>query len=47
VPADVLVPLTLVVGDEELLVARAVTGVVRAARQAHPDPSSATSRPTS
>lgn len=33
-PADVLVPLTLVVGDEELLVSRAVSAVVRAARQA-------------
>ena len=37
VPADVLVPLTLVVGDEELLVSRAVTEVVRAARAADPD----------
>ncbi|MCW2679944.1 MAG: holA [Frankiales bacterium] len=36
-PADVLVPLTLVVGDEELLVGRAVTAVVRAAREADPD----------
>ncbi len=31
------VPLTLVVGDEELLVGRAVTAVVRAARAAAPD----------
>ena len=37
VPADVLVPLTLVVGDEELLVGRAVSEVVRAARAADPD----------
>lgn len=36
-PADVLVPLTLVVGDEELLVSRAVSAVVRAARKADPD----------
>lgn len=36
-PADVLVPLTLVVGDEELLVGRAVSAVVRAARAADPD----------
>ncbi|MEX2289517.1 MAG: DNA polymerase III subunit delta [Mycobacteriales bacterium] len=36
-PADVLIPLTLVVGDEELLVARAVSDVVRAAREADPD----------
>jgi DNA polymerase-3 subunit delta len=36
-PTDVLVPLTLVVGEEELLVGRAVTAVVRAARQADPD----------
>jgi len=35
VPAPV--PLTLVVGDEELLVGRAVTAVVRAARAAAPD----------
>lgn len=34
VPADVLVPLTLVVGEEELLVGRAVTAIVRAARAA-------------
>lgn len=34
---DLLVPLTLVVGDEELLVSRAVSAVVRAARQADPD----------
>lgn len=33
-PADVLVPLTLVVGEEELLVGRAVSAVVRAARVA-------------
>ena len=32
-----LVPLTLVVGDEELLVGRAVSAVVRAAREADPD----------
>ncbi len=31
-PPDLLVPLTLVVGDEELLVSRAVSAVVRAAR---------------
>lgn len=31
-PPDVLTPLTLVVGDEELLVSRAVSAVVRAAR---------------
>ena len=37
VPADLLVPLTLVVGEEELLVGRAVSQVVRAARQADPD----------
>jgi DNA polymerase-3 subunit delta len=37
VPADVLVPLTLVVGDEELLVSRAVSAVVRAARAADPE----------
>ena len=37
VPADLLVPLTLVVGDEELLVGRAVSQVVRAARAADPD----------
>ncbi len=36
-PADLLVPLTLVVGDEDLLVGRAVTAVVRAAREADPD----------
>lgn len=34
---DQLVPLTLVVGDEELLVSRAVSQVVRAARTADPD----------
>ncbi|HUR13883.1 MAG TPA: DNA polymerase III subunit delta [Mycobacteriales bacterium] len=34
---DVLVPLTLVVGDEELLVARAVGAVVSAARERTPD----------
>ena len=34
---DLLVPLTLVVGDEELLVGRAVSQVVRAARTADPD----------
>jgi DNA polymerase-3 subunit delta len=37
VPANVLVPLTLVVGEEELLVARAVSAVVQAARAADPD----------
>ncbi len=36
VTADVLVPLTLVVGDEDLLVGRAVGTVVRAARAADP-----------
>lgn len=37
-PADApLVPLTLVVGDEELLVARAVGAVVKAARAAEPE----------
>ncbi len=36
-PADVLVPLTLVVGEEELLVSRSVSAVVRAAREADPD----------
>lgn len=34
---DPLAPLTLVVGDEELLVSRAVSAVVRAARAADPD----------
>jgi len=37
VPTDLLVPLTLVVGEEELLVARAVSQVVRAARALDPD----------
>jgi len=37
VPADLLSPLTLVVGDEELLVSRAVSDVVRVARAADPD----------
>jgi competence protein ComEC len=37
VPADLLAPLTLVVGDEELLVSRAVSQVVRAAGEADPD----------
>jgi DNA polymerase-3 subunit delta len=37
VPADLLSPLTLVVGDEELLVSRAVSEVTRAARAADPD----------
>ena len=37
VPACPLVPLTLVVGDEELLISRAVSAVVRAAREADPD----------
>jgi DNA polymerase-3 subunit delta len=36
-PADLLVPLTLVVGDEELLVSRAVAEVVAAARETDPD----------
>lgn len=36
-PDDLLVPLTLVVGDEELLVARAVTDIVTAARNTDPD----------
>jgi DNA polymerase-3 subunit delta len=36
VAANVLVPLTVVVGDEELLVSRAVSDVVRAARAADP-----------
>ncbi|MBW3638291.1 MAG: DNA polymerase III subunit delta [Actinobacteria bacterium] len=35
--ASPLVPLTLVVGDEELLLSRAVSAVVRAARDADPD----------
>ena len=34
---DVLAPLTLVVGDEELLVSRAVSAVVRAARAGDPE----------
>lgn len=37
VTAIPLVPLTLVVGDEELLVSRAVSAVVRAAREADPE----------
>ncbi|GAC1610401.1 MAG: DNA polymerase III subunit delta [Mycobacteriales bacterium] len=37
VPVELLSPLTLVVGDEELLVARAVSEVVRAVRAADPD----------
>jgi DNA polymerase III subunit delta len=37
VPSDLLTPLTVVVGDEELLVSRAVSAVVRAARDADPD----------
>jgi competence protein ComEC len=38
VPApDVLVPLTVVVGEEELLVSRAVSAVVRAARARNPE----------
>jgi DNA polymerase-3 subunit delta len=37
VAVDLLVPLTLVVGDEELLVSRAIGDVVRAARRADPD----------
>jgi competence protein ComEC len=36
-PADVLTPLTVVVGEEELLVARAVSAVVRAARVRNPE----------
>lgn len=35
--ADLLVPLTLVVGEEDLLVSRAVTAVVRAARERDAD----------
>ena len=35
-PPTVLVPLTLVVGEEELLVSRAVSAVVRAARERNP-----------
>jgi DNA polymerase III subunit delta len=34
---DVLAPLTLVVGEEELLVSRTVSGIVRAAREADAD----------
>jgi DNA polymerase-3 subunit delta len=37
VPPDLLSPLTLVVGDDELLVSRAVSEVVRAARAADPE----------
>jgi DNA polymerase-3 subunit delta len=37
VPTDLLSPLTLVIGDEELLVARACSEVVRAARAADPE----------
>lgn len=36
-PPSLLVPLTVVVGDEDLLVSRAVSAVVRAAREADPD----------
>ncbi|MBK5306579.1 MAG: DNA polymerase III subunit delta [Frankiaceae bacterium] len=36
-PTDLLSPLTLIVGDEELLVARAVSDVIRAARADDPD----------
>ena len=36
-PPQILVPLTLVVGDEDLLVGRAVSAVVRAAREADPE----------
>lgn len=36
-PVDLLAPLTLVVGDEELLVTRAVSDVVRAARAIEPE----------
>ena len=35
--ADLLVPLTLVVGEEDLLVSRAVSAVVRAARARNPE----------
>ncbi|MCW2544206.1 MAG: polymerase delta subunit [Frankiales bacterium] len=35
--AEVLVPLTLVVGEEDLLVSRAVSAVVRAARERNPE----------
>jgi DNA polymerase III subunit delta len=37
VPASPLVPLTVVVGEEDLLVGRAVSAVVRAARESDPD----------
>jgi DNA polymerase-3 subunit delta len=37
VPADLLPPLTLVVGDEELIVSRAVSEIVRTARAADPE----------
>ena len=37
VPTSLLVPLTVVVGEEDLLVARAVSAVVRAARELDPD----------
>jgi len=37
VPPSLLVPLTVVVGDEDLLVSRAVSAVVRAARASDPD----------
>ena len=36
-PASPLVPLTVVVGDEDLLVSRAVTAVIRTARDTDPD----------
>ena len=36
-PTDLLSPLTLIVGDEELLVSRAISDVVRTARAADPD----------
>ena len=36
-PAPLLVPLTVVVGDEDLLVGRAVSAVVRAARERDPE----------
>ncbi len=37
VPTSLLVPLTVVVGEEDLLVARAVSAVVRAARELDPE----------
>ena len=37
VPPTLLVPLTVVVGEEDLLVARAVSSIVRAARELDPE----------